>query len=119
MNGRSGRGGEERRRPLGGWTWLRMVSKKQISRFVRCIYFHSEIHGIFRGGEVKLDASSALTLEVLDTVTALSFLFTESFGLSIGPTVAHQRGAKDRCHEKPIRLSARPDSTIGCRVCVC
>ena len=33
--------------------------------------------------------------------------------------IRHQRGAKDRSHEKPIRSSARPDGAIGCRVCVC
>ena len=32
--------------------------------------------------------------------------------------ICQQRGATDRgSHEKPTRLSARPDSAIGCRVC--
>ena len=53
-------------------------------------------------------------------ITAVSFLFTDR--LSIYSVVqqlliCQHRGAMDRSHEKPTRLSARSDSAIGCRVC--
>ena len=43
----------------------------------------------------------------------------KAFDLFSGPTVAYMSAtwAMDRSHEKLTRLSARPDSAIGCRVC--